>query len=226
MKATVLQHVPFETAGLFEPALRELGYEIEICNVPIDGIGNAKDADVLVIMGGPISATDSRRFPFLLLEIDIIRRRLTARKPTLGVCLGAQLISIAAGGSVVQMMKKEIGWSDLALSAAGDQSPLRSLSMPVLHWHGEMFSVPENAALLASTDDCSNQAFSIGSHALALQFHPEVDAIALEQWYVAHISELESAGFSIEALRADGKRLAEGLANAAPEMLRVWLGSD
>ena len=226
MKATVLQHVPFETAGIFEPALHELGYDIEIRNVPTDGVGNAKDADVLLIMGGPISATDSQRFPFLVTEANVIRHRLTERKKTLGICLGAQLIATAAGGSVVQMMKKEIGWSSLALSSAGRESPLASLSMPVLHWHGEMFSIPENATLLASTEDCSNQAFAIGSHALALQFHPEIDAVGLEQWYVAHISELETAGFSIETLRSDGKRLAAGLSDAATKMLQRWLVAD
>ena len=176
------------------------------------------------VLGGPIGAYQIDRYPFLADELRLIERRVAADKPLLGVCLGAQLLATACGASVSRMGRKEIGFAPLALTEAGRTSPLAALdNLPVLHWHGDQFDLPEGATLLASSEQCPHQAFSIGDRILGLQFHAETDCRTLENWLVGHASELAQAGFDVAAIREDAVRHGPSLANAGREMLATWL---
>jgi GMP synthase (glutamine-hydrolysing) len=94
----------------------------------------------------------------------------------------------------------------------------------VLHWHGDLFELPENAASLASTPDCPHQAFSIGRNLLGVQFHPEVTAEGLETWYVGHYRGINaSPELSAAGLRQDARRHASGLRERGTHMLLEWL---
>src|SRR5690606_19806428 len=137
---------------------------------------------LLVILGGPIGVYETQDYPFLQQEIDLLKVRLEQNLPTLGICLGAQLIAHALGADVYAGPHKEIGWSKLTLSQAKN-NPLTALNeSKVLHWHGDTFDLPANAELLASSTLYSNQAFRVGNNILALQFHAEVAAASLEKW--------------------------------------------
>ena len=97
-------------------------------------------------------------------------------------------------------------------------------SVPVLHWHGDAFEIPQGAAHLAATEACTTQAFAIGRNVLGLQFHPEVDAAAgIEPWLVGHAAELSSAGIDPRALRDQAQRFGPALADAAQGMIDDWL---
>src|SRR6185436_5058732 len=129
--------------------------------------------------------------------------RLSRRRPTLGICLGAQLIARVLGARVYPARAKEIGWHPLQLTSAGEASPLshlRATSGQVLHWHGDTFDLPAGAAHLASTEVCPHQAFSIDA-ALALQFHLEVDVHRIERWLIGHVCELGVNGVDVAQLR-------------------------
>ena len=129
----------------------------------------------------------------------------------------------ALGGRVFPGGTKEIGWSELTLTDAGRASPLAALDgRPVLHWHGDTYELPDGAVNLASSAVYEQQAFAVGDHGLALQFHPEVTAEGLERWYIGHTVELGVAGVSVVDLRADAARFAAGLADAGRAMLRQW----
>ncbi|MCY1246464.1 hypothetical protein D9M72_596990 [compost metagenome] len=93
----------------------------------------------------------------------------------------------------------------------------------MLHWHGDTFDLPPGAELLASTARTPHQAFRHGRHALALQFHPEVDPARIEPWLIGHHHELATAGIDIPALRARSAELAEVRSDAATRMLTAWL---
>ena len=94
----------------------------------------------------------------------------------------------------------------------------------VLHWHGDTFDLPAGAVHLAATEACRHQAFSLGNHALALQFHLEATATGLESWYVGHTAEIAATpGVSVGALRADSRRFAAGLATRAAAIFGRWL---
>jgi GMP synthase (glutamine-hydrolysing) len=223
--AVAITHVPFEDLGHFAPILEARGFALRYLDAPLDDLTPAARADLLVVLGGPISVNDGTDYPFLADEIGLLEDRLTAGRPTLGLCLGAQLMARALGARVYPGEAKEIGWGPVALSEVGRESPLRHLAdTPVLHWHGETFELPDGAAHLAATPVCRNQAFALGAHALALQFHPEVTARGLERWYVGHTAEIVATpGVTVPALRAAAARHAEGLAARGRLLLEEWL---
>ncbi len=203
--------------------LRQRGVELEIIDAAIGNFEPARDSDLVIVLGGPISANDAKRFPFLADERELIEHRLGRALPTLGICLGAQLMAQALGARVYPMAHKEIGFSALRLTEAGRAHALGAVTTPVLHWHSETFDLPSGALRLASTDLCREQAFSFEAHSLALQFHLEVRARELERWLVGHIVELEVAGVDLEALRSQAKQWSDALEKEAHRMLNAWL---
>jgi GMP synthase (glutamine-hydrolysing) len=227
-KAWAITHVAFEDLGSFEQTLRESGFDIEYLNAASDDLDIIKPEtdDLLVVLGGPISVNDDDEYPFLQTELEILKERLAADRPTLGICLGSQLIARAMGAKVYSGQHKEIGWSPIQLNDGGSRSALRHLvgeGVCVLHWHGETFDLPEGAELLASSELYPNQAFGYGN-ALALQFHPEVTARGLEQWYIGHSGEIhQTAGVSVNQLRDDARQFADTLQARAYLFLNEWL---
>ena len=223
-QAIALYHLVFEDLGSLGPALRDAGYEITYRSAVHDlPTLDPKSADLLVICGGPIGVYEEASFPFIKDEKRIIAERLAAGLPTLGICLGGQMMASALGAEV-KPGPKELGFSTLALTEAGVKSPLQHLAgVPVLHWHGDTFDIPAGAELLASTDICRNQAFAIGRHALGLQFHPEGDFPALEDWFVAYGGDLASAKLTVPQMRAAAEEAVPKLRTAAQKMLSAWL---
>jgi GMP synthase (glutamine-hydrolysing) len=141
---------------------------------------------LLIVLGGPIGAYETDTYPFLAAEIALLERRLMHDRPTLGICLGSQLMAKALGARVFPGPLKEIGWGRIDLTEAGAGSSLASLGSEdseVLHWHGDTFDLPAGAVRLACNANYENQAFAFGQAALALQFHAEADPGSLEKWY-------------------------------------------
>jgi GMP synthase (glutamine-hydrolysing) len=226
--AIAIRHVHFEDLGAFDSVLRRYGYAVGHCDAGIDDVGNVDPVapDLVILLGGPISAYEESLYPFLRHEIALLERRLGAARPTLGICLGAQLIARALGARVYPAPAKEIGWGGLQMSEAGQAGPLRHLAgVPVLHWHGDTFDLPEGAELLASTEICPNQAFGLGRHVLACQFHPEISGHGFERWLVGHEVELAATGVSPAALRRDTGRFAPQAALRGEACLSEWLGA-
>lgn len=228
MPATLaLRHVPFEDLGLLAPLLAERGHTIRYVEAPTADLAalDASEADLLVVLGGPIGVYEHDRYPFLDREIEILRTRLGARRPTLGICLGSQLMARALGARVYPAGRKEIGWAPIELTTKGAASCLRHLiDTPVLHWHGDTFDLPEGAEWLASTPVCRHQAFSVGAHALALQFHCEAAGRALEAWFVGHACEIASTpGLAVPELRAATARHSPSLIAHARAAFAAWL---
>jgi GMP synthase (glutamine-hydrolysing) len=230
LQALVLNHVAFEDLGSLQPALLERGFDLETVDASIADfpLPRAQSCDLLVVPGGPIGVYDTEDYPFLEGEIACIRQRLAARKPVLGICLGAQLMAAALGARVYRGINgPEIGWFPLQIPAGSAPpdwfAPLLAAELPVFRWHGDTFDIPPGALSLAKSELFENQAFAIGDFGLALQFHPEVTVSGLERWYVGHACELHTVGINVGQLRAAGRKHAPGLAEAAGTFWKLWL---
>jgi GMP synthase (glutamine-hydrolysing) len=222
--ALALRHLDFEDLGILQPILQQHGYQIEYLDAGIDSF-TATDLlapELLIVLGGPISANDAHLFPFLEVEREGIAQRFLDDRPTLGICLGAQLMALAGGGRVTASPAVEIGYAPLHVEPA---SVLASLeSVPVLHWHGETYTLPAGACTLASTPLVPQQAFAIGARQLGLQFHLEADSRRIERWLIGHSHELAAHAIDLDRLRSDAHEHGARLEAAASEVLAAWLG--
>jgi GMP synthase (glutamine-hydrolysing) len=226
MICLAFRHLHFEDLGLFADPLRRRGYAIRYVDTPVEAIdaGEVLAADLLVILGGPVGVTQGDAYPWLVAEIDVVAKRLAAGLPTLGVCLGAQIVATALMADVVRASAVELGWATLDLTAEGRWSPLASLDgLPVLHWHGDRFELPPGARSLASTPLCPHQAFAIGAHILGLQFHAEVDPTLIEHWLVGNAGDLSALGIDPRALRQATRAYGAATAAAVPTMIDAWI---
>jgi GMP synthase (glutamine-hydrolysing) len=228
--ALVLSHIAFEDLGTLDSPLRERGFSIESACAATTRfpLPQAETCELLVVLGGPIGVYEQQEYPFLADEIACIRRRLAARKPILGICLGAQLMAAALCARVFPGQNgKEIGWAPIQAAPGAALAPwfapLLSPGLSVFHWHGDTFDLPVGALHLAATESYSNQAFAIGDFALGLQFHPEVTAAELESWYVGHACELHHAGITVESLRSAAREYGPALEAAAAQFWNLWL---
>jgi GMP synthase (glutamine-hydrolysing) len=227
--AVALRHLAFEDLGLIEPWLRARGWRVHYYDVGVDELWklDLDPVDLLVVLGGPIGAEDDARYPYLAEEVRLIRERMDSGRPLLGICLGAQLMACALGAAVRPMGGKEIGFAPLTLAPAARDTPLARIGdQPVLHWHGDQFALPRGIESLAATPVCPHQAFMVGDHAMAWQFHLEVDPSRIEQWLIGHTGELTQAGIDLDVLRAQAREHRHGLAQALDRVLSDWFARN
>lgn len=174
----VLRHAQAEGLGLLGNALREVGIHhryLELARgepVPRDlrGIGG------LIILGGPQAAYDLDRHPFLKAESAFIERALTAGRPVLGICLGAQLIAQTLGARVYAGERREVGWAPVTLTDDAQDDPLFGgvdRTLTVFHFHGDTYELPPDAHNLARSKVYEQQAFRWGDLVYGFQFHVE-----------------------------------------------------
>lgn len=181
--------------------LREFGIELEE-RLGSQGLPETLDGfDGLVLLGGGFMPDDLERAPWLAAERGLAAAAIERDLPTLGVCLGAQLIAQVAGGEVrakhgtpergsVRIRVTATGVADPVLGAMGAEAPM------IEHHEDVITRLPDGARLLASSDAVENQAFVLGSHVRGVQFHPESSAENV-------------AGWDAESLAKEGVSLAE-----------------
>ena len=225
--AIAIRHVAFEDLGLWESLLAEHGFELVYRDAGVDDLNQVRrrDPELLIVLGGPIGANQDGTYPFLRDELALLGQRILAERPTLGICLGAQLLARALGASVYPGPGPEIAWSPVEVTEAGSRSCLSALShQPVLHWHTDTFDLPSGAVGLAQTAGYPNQAFAWQQHVLALQFHLEVDSARFERWLIGHAAQLShTPSASVEGLRGGAERWGPALEGPARQALLAWL---
>jgi GMP synthase-like glutamine amidotransferase len=221
-RALVLTHTPTEGPGYVATWLQEAGVELVLVE-PWQGDAVPQDPsayDALVVMGGPQQAFDDTSAPWLRATKDLMRRAVADGVPTLGICLGGQLLAEATGGRVERgatgpevgarlVAKRDAAWDD-ELFADVPFTPT------VVQWHEDaIVDLPPGAVHLASSSRYDNQAFRVGGRAWGLQFHIETPPDMLRRW------ALEMAG-TAEAAGLDPVALAERAIEELPEVEACW----
>lgn len=165
--------------------------------------------DGLVLLGGGLMPDDDHRAPWLRAERALAAEAIAADMPTLGICLGGQLLAHVAGGEVrektgpvergaTQILPTAEGRKDAVLSALGEGAPM-------IENHQDMITrLPVEAVLLASSAAVPNQAFRLGQRVRGVQFHPEASAADLARWDDA---ALRGEGWSLTDLIAAAERV-------------------
>lgn len=227
-----MRHAEVVGLGNFAPVLAARGYEVEVVDVLVGhssdevvaALGQVAEADLLIVLGSTAGVYESDRHPFIAPEIAFLRSRLEARRPTLGVCFGAQIIAAALGSEVRRGAAPEVGHRLVEPTEAGRESPVRHLSgTPVAQWHGDTFDLPAEATLLASSEAYENQAYGIGEWLLAVQFHPELTDAMHEEWLAADAAYLARHGFDADSLRHERARHGAAQQEVSALMLGEYL---
>lgn len=185
MNLHYFQHVEFEGLGQIQEWAESHAHTVTGTRLyrgdPFPAI---EEVDLLVVMGGPMGATDDSKFPWMKAEKLFIEEIIKRQKKVLGVCLGAQLIAHVLGAKVYPNREREIGWFPIELNPPhARQTALSVLDQrsTVFHWHGDTFDLPSGALHLARSRACENQAFAIGQTVMALQFHLELSAFQIDR---------------------------------------------
>ncbi len=222
--AIAIRHLAFEDAGIVADVLAERGIALRYLEAGVDDLSPAKDADLVLVLGGPIGIYEIERYPFLKDELAIIETAVKQGTPIAGICLGSQALAAVLAARVYPGKQKELGWDELILTEEGKASPLGVLEgVRILNWHGDTFDLPQGATRLASTPITPNQAFAYGPKVLALQFHVELEPWNMERWLIGHTGELSSANVDLGELRAITGRYAPAANEAGKRLFNTWL---
>ncbi len=186
-----LQNITLEPPGLAASFLKKRNIPYEIIDLYINEAIQHPPGyyGAVVILGGPMNVDDEDKYPYLREEKDFIRQCYKQRVPTLGLCLGSQLMAAVAGAPVRKNEVPEIGWMEVELNENGRECVLFEgidSPVPVFQWHGDTFALPDGATHLASSSNCRNQAFMIHENSFGLQFHIEVNEEDAKEWALAY----------------------------------------
>jgi GMP synthase (glutamine-hydrolysing) len=185
-------------AGVFLPVLAERGFAVEDVEPGRDGVPESVDGyEALLLTGGSANTHETERYPWIPRELALVREALARDVPVFGLCLGAQMLTLAAGGVVYPASAQEVGWYEVERCAEATRDRLFAAlpaRFPALQWHYYACELPAGAVVLARNENAV-QAFRIGTAAWGTQFHIEVTREILLDWAAAAPGELERHGY-------------------------------
>jgi GMP synthase (glutamine-hydrolysing) len=200
MNILCITHADFETPGIITSWAKDKGYDFTIKKpYKEEQLPEIDSFDMLIIMGGPQSATQLDNAPYLYDEIQLIQYAIEQNKKILGFCLGAQLIGAAFGAAAMKSPEKEIGVYSITLTDEGTRDPLLqelSSSFPVIHWHNDMPGLSDKAVVLATSNGCPRQIIRYQPLIYGFQCHLEIDLAGIEELINACPTDLTASLFT------------------------------
>jgi len=178
MRVHCIQHSENVVPANVEAWCRARSHELVVVRADHAGLTlpPVTSLDLLVILGGPMNIHEEAEHPWLVPEKAWLRDVIEARVPTLGICLGSQLLAALLGGTVTTAAEREIGFTRMERLPAATDSPVFGTlpaSFDTFSWHSDTWSLPPGALLAARSEACENQAFEWGGCIYGVQFHPE-----------------------------------------------------
>jgi len=197
MTVQIIKHIDIEGPGTIGGFLDDDGISYNVIDVFNDEPlpNSLSNTSAVIVLGGPMNVYEEDKYPFLKQEDEFLKEVIEEGLPTLGFCLGAQLIAKATGALVKKNPQKEIGWFSVSVTEDGSDDPLLQgfqEEFEVFQWHGDTFDIPDGAVRLAESELCPNQAFRVGHSIYGLQFHVEVTDEMIYQWLDAYRDEVDS----------------------------------
>jgi GMP synthase-like glutamine amidotransferase len=181
---TVLQHGPWGGPGAVGRQLLARGHELDVRAVHAGDPVPDEPPEALIVLGGQMCTDETTAHPFLEQEIALLGKCVASDTPVLCICLGAQLLAEATGGSVRHDVP-EIGYAPVRLTAAGRDDPLMSEFVdgtPTFNAHRDFITAGPDAVVLAYSERAPVHAFRVGTRVYGLQFHPEMDTAQVERY--------------------------------------------
>jgi GMP synthase-like glutamine amidotransferase len=184
MIVTVLQHGPWGGPGVVGAQLEARGIELDVRELYAGDEVPDDPPEALIVLGGQMCTDEKDQYTFLEQEVALLGKCVASDTPTLGICLGAQLLAEATGGSVRHDVP-EIGFAPVRLTSAGRDDPLLAEfadDTPTFNAHRDFITAGPDAVILARSERCPVHAFRMGGRVYGLQFHPEMDAPQIERY--------------------------------------------
>jgi GMP synthase (glutamine-hydrolysing) len=209
----VIQHDLDAPLAALGPPLAALGVRTVTWLATHDDEPPAGSFDGLIVLGGVVNPDGTDGVAPLDRERELIADAQARGLPVLGICLGAQLIAQALGGSAARLPVGELGWIPVEFEDAARSDPLLAgvpRELDVQEWHNYACTPPPGAVVLARSPVCV-QAFRIGSATWGLQFHVEVTLPLLEEWCESGAEELEQLGLEPSVVLGTATQRAEQL---------------
>jgi GMP synthase (glutamine-hydrolysing) len=233
MTVMIVQHQESVPPGHIKSVLEEDGIEHAVVEAwranswpTMDEIG------ALIVLGGTMNVDQLDQYPFIERSRALMSDAVEAGVPTLGVCLGAQMLARVLGGDVYRAEPRNAFFSPVDVTDAGRNDPLlgaMSPGLPVLQFHEDTFELPEDATLLASSSASGrNQAFRVGDNAYGIQFHFEVDRAIVQRWLdeIGDDAMRAEWGIGTEELLRQVDQHLEAQAQAGRTLLRAFLDAS
>ena len=215
MRVLAIVHQRDAGAGVFADAVQTRGASLDTwLRAETDAPpGDPAAYDAVMVFGGAMHADQEERHPFLRDVKTLLRDLLERGVPTLGVCLGAQLLAEACGAPPRRARDPEIGWHEVEVTDEGAGDPLLAPLAPrfrAFQWHSYEFPLPPGATPLARSAVCL-QAFRAGP-GVGIQFHAEVSAADAQAWIDDYRSDEDAVRIAVDPdfLRRETRRSIAG----------------
>jgi GMP synthase-like glutamine amidotransferase len=226
-RVLIVTHLDDRHPGLAREALERAGCPVVEVNSDDRPEWDPDQIAGIISLGGEQSATAVDDDPFLAAEVALMRDAIQRETPVLGMCLGAQLLAVAAGGQVTRAERLIVGWPELSPLPSALEDPLFGTlptGLPVLKWHEDIIAPPDGATPLATTEDPGATLFRVGSSAWGSQAHLEATpSLLIDCWTASQdgAAQIEAAGYELDAFRAYSReRLEAQMAAARPIFTR------
>jgi GMP synthase (glutamine-hydrolysing) len=225
-RVLVIVNDPSDPLGPLGDWLSEAGLELQIVDAYSERPPASLDGyDGLLVLGGSMGANDDDASPWLPAVRALLSEAVRAELPTLGICLGGQLLAVAAGGRVsANPDGPEYGAQLIAKRANAATDPLfgaMPITPDVIQWHVDAVTqLPPGAVLLANSPSCDVQAFRVGRLAWGTQFHFETTPANVREWAAEDADELE--GYDVERLLARSDAAHEDIAEVWRPFAFSW----